>query len=476
MTTQPTPSRPPAPPAPKGAIDKDSLARLRSSLRGRLFAPSDEGYETARKVYNGMIDRHPAAVVSAADAADVASAVNFARAQGRMIAVRGGGHNPNGFATCDDGVVVDLSLMRGVRVDPTRRVARVDGGCRWADVDHATFAFGLAVPGGVVSSTGVGGLTLGGGIGHLARMYGLSIDSLISADVVLADGQFVTTSAKENPDLFWAIRGGGGNFGVVTSFEFALHPAGTVFGGPVIYPLKTMRDALKMYRAFMKSAPPEVNAFFALLIVPPADPFPKAMWNERACGVVTCYIGPHDQGAKALAPLRTFGPPAVDLVGPIPLPALQSMFDPLVPPGMLHYWKADFVREITDAAIDEHVKHAPGIPTVSSVMHIYPTDGAVHRVPADATAFHYRDANFVHVIASMYTNPSDTPKNVQWARDYWSALHPHSEEGTYVNFMMDEPATRLKATYGANFDRLSALKKKYDPTNAFRLNQNIAPK
>ncbi len=472
MTTQPTTPRPST---SKPAVDPQALARLRSTLRGQLFIPSDDGYDVARRVYNAMIDRRPAAVVRCADAADVRSAVNYARAGKLPLAVRGGGHNPNGFGTCDDGIVVDLSHMRGVRVDPARRIARVDGGCTWADADHATSAFGLAVPGGLVSTTGVGGLTLGGGIGHLSRKYGLSIDSLRSADVVLADGQFVTADARENPDLFWALRGGGGNFGVVTSFEFALHPVDELLAGPLLYPLESMRDVMKLYRSFMRTAPDEMTAFFAVLIVPPGPPFPQALWNKRVCAIVTCYLGPHEQGLSVMKPLRDFGPPLANMVGPIPFSALQSMFDALVPPGMLHYWKADFVRELNDAAIDVHVKHGPGIPTVASAMHIYPTSGAVHRVPSDATAFSYRDVEFVHVIAAIYSDPADTQRNVKWVRDYWTALHPHSEPGAYVNFMMDEPAGRVEQTYRGNFDRLRAIKRSYDPTNLFSINQNIAP-
>ena len=466
---------PTAPAARKSILDKDVIARLRSNLRGALITPIDADYETARRVYNGMIDRHPAAVVRCVDVADVMTAVNFARQNHLDVAVRGGGHNPNGFATCDDGIVIDLSRMRSVHVDPAHRVALVDGGCTWADVDHATHAFALAAPGGVVSSTGVGGLTLGGGIGHLARAFGLSIDNLLSAEVVLSDGQFVTATEDQNADLFWALRGGGGNFGVVTSFEFQLHPVGNVLAGPVLYPIEAMADVLGFFREYIATAPFDMSAFFAVLQVPPGPPFPVALHNKVVCALVTCFVGPMDQGIEVMQPLRTFGPPLLDLVGEMPFPALQSMFDPLLPPGMQHYWKADFVHELTDAAIAEHVKFGPRIPNISSAMHIYPTSGAVQRVPRDATAYSYRDANFVHVIAAMHPDPATMPANIGWVRDYWSGLHPHSAPGAYVNFLMDEAPDRIRSTYRENFDRLVAVKRRYDPTNLFRLNQNIAP-
>jgi FAD/FMN-containing dehydrogenase len=457
------------------ALDDGAVSTFRARLRGKLIRPDDAGYDEARKVWNGMIDRRPALIARCAGVADVIAAVGFAREQGLPIAIRGGSHNVTGHAVCDGGVVVDLSGMKGIRVDPEKRTARAEGGCTWGDLDHATHAFGLAAPGGIISTTGIAGLTLGGGIGHLTRKYGLSCDNLISADVVLAAGRFVTASAQTEPDLFWALRGGGGNFGVVTSFEFKLHPVSTVMGGPFLWPLAKAREAMRLYRDFMDSAPDDFNGFFAFLKVPPGPPFPVELHNTTMCGVVTAYTGPHADADKVVAALRRFGPPAVDLFGPLPFPALQSMFDPLVPEGLQNYWKADFVDELSDEAIEAHLKYGPGVPTVNSAVHIYPVSGAANRVPKEDTAYFYRDAKYVHVLAAMYPDPADTAKNVAWVRDYWSALHPYSSGGAYVNFLMEEGDERIRETFGGNYERLAKVKGKYDPTNLFRLNQNIRP-
>ncbi|MBZ5586955.1 MAG: FAD-binding oxidoreductase [Acidobacteriia bacterium] len=456
--------------------DEGAVNAFRAALRGTLLQPRDEGYEEARKVWNGMIDRRPALIARCSGVADVIAAVNFAREQKLPVAIRGGSHNVTGSAVCSGGLVIDLSNMKGIRVDPEKRTARAEGGCTWGDLDHATHAFGLAAPGGIISTTGIAGLTLGGGIGHLTRKYGLSCDNLVSADMVLADGRFVTANSKKNPDLFWAIRGGGGNFGVVTSFEFMLHPVSKVMAGPILWPLEKSREAMRAYRDFMNEAPDDFNAFFAFLVVPPGPPFPQALHNTRLCGVVAIYTGPAAEADRVLAPLRAFAPPALDFFGPLPYPVVQSMFDPLVPAGLQNYWKADFVNELSDEVIDAHVKYGPGIPTFNSAMHIYPVSGAANRVGKDETAFFYRDAKYVHVIAAMYPNPADTANNVAWVRDYWTALHPHSSGGAYVNFLMEEGDERIRATYGGNYDRLAAIKRKYDPTNLFRLNQNVQPK
>ena len=423
-----------------------------------------------------MIDRRPALIARCAGVADVIAAVNFGREQRLPVAIRGGSHNVTGNAVCDGGLVIDLSAMRGIRVDPEKRTARAEGGCTWGDLDHATHAFGLAAPGGIISTTGIAGLTLGGGIGHLTRKYGLSCDNLLSADMVLADGRFVAASQKKNADLFWGIRGGGGNFGVVTSFEFRLHPVATVMAGPILYPVEKARGALRLYRDFMKKAPQDFNAFFAFMIVPPVPHFPTHLHNTTVCGVMSVYTGHPTKAGRLIAPLRKFGPPVVDFFGPMPYPAVQSMFDGLVPEGLQNYWKADFMDELSDEAIEVHVKHGPAIPTFNSAMHIYPVSGAANKVGKDDTAYFYRDAEYVHVIAAMYPNPDDTAKNVAWVRDYWSALHPHSSGGGYVNFLMEEGEDRVRATYGGNYDRLVSLKRKYDPTNLFRLNQNVKPK
>lgn len=455
--------------------DEGAIATFKTGLRGELIRPGDDAYDGARKVWNGMIDRRPALIARCAGVADVIAAVNFARDQGLPVAIRGGSHNVTGNAVCDAGVVIDLSNMKGIRVDPEKRTVRAEGGCTWGDLDHATHVFGLAAPGGIISTTGIAGLTLGGGIGHLTRKYGLSCDNLISADVVLADGSFVTASEKKNPDLFWGLRGGGGNFGVVTSFEFRLHPVSEVMAGPILWPLEKSREALRLYRDFMDKAPDDLNAFFVFLIVPPGPPFPEHLHNKTLCGVVAMYTGPQAKADAVLAPLRKFGPPALDFFGPLPYPVVQSMFDALVPEGLQNYWKADFVNELSDEVIEAHVTHGPGIPTINSALHIYPVSGAANRVGKGDTAFFYRDAKYVHVIAAMYPNPADTAKNVAWVRDYWSALHPYSAGGAYVNFLMEEGDERIRATYGANYDKLVAVKTKYDPTNLFRLNQNVRP-
>jgi hypothetical protein len=452
-----------------------SVEELRTRLRGEIIQPSDPAYESARKVYNGMIDKRPRLIVKCADVADVIQSVMFSRNAGMLVAVRGGGHNGAGLASCDDGLVIDLSRMRGTHVDPVARTMRVDGGCTWNDVDHAGHAFGLTTPAGTISTTGVGGLTLGGGIGHLTRKYGLTIDNLLSADLVLADGTLVTASAQQNQDLFWAVRGGGGNFGVVTSFLFRLHPVKIVQAGPTLWPLDQAADVLRFYSQFITTAPEEISGFFAFLTVPPAPMFPKELHMKKHCGVVWCSTGTADQTDKALKPMRQFGKPVFDHVGPMPFPVLQSLFDGLYPPGLQWYWKADFVKELSGKAIDLHVEHGSRLPTMHSTMHLYPIDGAAGRVKNEDTAFQFRDAKWAGVIVGVDPNPANKDKIKSWARDYWEALHPYSAGGAYVNFMMDEGQDHVKATYGDNYKRLAAVKKKYDPANFFRVNQNIQP-
>jgi FAD/FMN-containing dehydrogenase len=422
-----------------------------------------------------MIDCRPRLIVRCADISDVIHCVKFARDEGLPLAVRGGGHSVAGFGTVEGGLVLDLSAMKGIRVDPVRRVARVEGGCTWGDFDHAAHVFGLATPGGLISTTGVAGLTLGGGFGHLSRRYGLACDNLLSADVVTADGRLLTASAAENADLFWAIRGGGGNFGVVTSFQFRLHPVSTVYCGPVLYPLDKSADVLRFFAEFIRDAPRELNAFFAYLIVPPGPPFPEQLHMQTMCGIVYVYCGELQKGEDLTRALGEFGPPAFALGHPAPYPAVQSMFDPLLAPGLYHYWKSDFVRDLSDAVIHEHVRFGPLIPTVHSAMHIYPLNGAVHDVPEDETAFAYRDINFTHMIAAVSPEAAPMPQYREWVRSYWSALHPYSAGGAYVNFLMDEGGDRIAASYRANYARLAAVKGKYDPGNLFRVNQNIRP-
>jgi FAD/FMN-containing dehydrogenase len=448
---------------------------FRAGLRGQLVLPTDAHYDEVRQVYNAMIDRRPGAIVRCAGVADVLWSVTFARDHGLPLAIRGGGHNGGGLGTCDDGLVIDLSLMKGIRVDPVQQTVRVEGGCTWGDVDHATHAFGMATPSGIISSTGVGGLTLGGGLGHLTRNCGLTIDNLLEADLVLADGSFVTANEQSHPDLFWAIRGGGGNFGVVTSFLFRLHPIRTVVAGPMLWPLDRAKEVMQWYRDFIPHAPFELNGFFAFLVVPPGPPFPEPLHMQNMCGIVWCHTGTEAEAVAALQPARDLAP-ALDLVGPLPHPGLQSMFDPLYPAGLQWYWKADFVKELPDAAIDLHIEHGSNVPTLFSAMHLYPIDGAAHAVGADKTAWANRDAQWAQVMVAVDSAPDNMERHIAWARGYWDALHPYSTGGAYVNFMMDdEGQERVKATYRDNYERLVAVKNKYDPTNLFRINQNIKP-
>ena len=456
-------------------VAEPAIEELRARLRGDLITRNDDEYEAARKVFNAMIDRHPALIVRCADVADVMAAVDFARDNRLTLAIRGGGHNVAGFGSCDDGLVIDMSRMKGIRVDPQSRTVRADGGCTWGDVDHATHAFGFATPGGVISTTGIAGLTLGGGIGNLTRRCGLSCDNLISADVVTADGRLVTASAKVNSDLFWAIRGGGGNFGVVTSFELRLHEVSTVYAGPIVWPLDRAADAMNFYRGFMRNAPDELNVLFAFLVVPPGPPFPEQLHGRNMCAAVVCYSGPPEKGEGVVRPLQEFGPPAFHALGPMPFPMLQGAFDPVAPPGLHHYWKADFVSDLSQEVIAGHAKFGPGVPNIFSGTHIFPISGAAHRVGKSETAWSYRDAHFAHVIYAASPDPADTPKNTEWVRSYFDALHPHSAGGAYVNFMGDEGEDRIRASYRDNYDRLVAVKKKYDPQNLFHVNQNIKP-
>jgi FAD/FMN-containing dehydrogenase len=456
-------------------VDQKELEAFQAGFRGRLIRPEDDTYDEARKVYNAMIDKHPALIAQCADVADVIQAVNFARDQHLLLAIRGGGHNGPGLGTCEDGLVIDLSKMKGVRVDPAARTVRAEGGCTWGDVDHATHIFGLATPSGIISTTGVGGLTLGGGLGHMARTCGLTIDNLLSADMVLADGSFVTASADENQDLYWAVRGGGGNFGVVTSFLFRLHPISTVYAGPMLWELDKAADAMRFYRDYILTAPEEMNGWFAFLTVPPAAPFPEHLQLKQMCGVFWCYTGPLDKAEKVFEPIRAFSPPALDFVGPIPQPAMQSMFDGLYPPGFQWYWRADWVKELSDEAIAEHVKHGSQLPTIFSTMHLYPITGAPKRMKITDTAFSYRDANWGMVIVGVDPDPNNNMKMIAWAKDYSEALHPYTAGGAYINMMMDEGQERVKAAYRDNYARLVEIKIKYDPTNLFRVNQNIRP-
>jgi FAD/FMN-containing dehydrogenase len=452
------------------------LDDLRAAVRGPVVGSDDDGYDEARSVFNGMIDRHPAAVVRVANAGDVAAAVTFAREGGLDLAVRGGGHSVPGFGTVDDGIVIDLSSMRGVEVDAGAKRARAQGGATWGDFNDATYPFGLATTGGIISTTGVGGLTLGGGIGYLTRGFGLSLDNLVAADVVTADGQHVHATERENDDLFWALRGGSGNYGVVTSFEFRLHPVKDIYGGPMFYELSDAETILKFYREYIADAPEEMGVFPAFQIAPPLPFIPEDRHGDTFVALVGCWAGPVEQGEEAFKPFHDVAHVVAEMVGPAPYPALNSAFDALYPPGQLqHYWKASFVKELTDEAIAAHLRHGPDVPVVNSTMHIYPINGAVHRVASDATAFAYRDANFATVIAGMWPDPTQNDANIKWVRDYYDATAPHSEEGGYINFMSDDDQGRIKANYKGNYERLVDVKRKYDPDNLFHVNQNIKP-
>jgi FAD/FMN-containing dehydrogenase len=450
------------------------LADLRERISGGVVGPEDGDYDEARSVYNAMIDRRPALVARCRSVADVQAALDAGRKSGVPLAVRGGGHNGPGFGTVDGGVVIDLSPMRSVEVDPDRRTARVEGGATWHLVDEATHGHGLATPAGIISSTGVGGLTLGGGHGYLSRRYGLTIDNLLEADVVLADGTTVHASENEHPDLFWALRGGGGNFGIVTSFTFRLHPVRNVICGPTAWPASATADVLSWFRDFMPAQDEDLYGFFATMTVPPVDAFPEAFHLHKACAVVWCYLGDPADAKDALAPVRAVEP-AFDGIGEAPYPALQSAFDGLYPSGLQWYWRGDFFQTVPDAAVEAHAKFAEELPTMHSAMHLYPIDGAVNRVGADETAWAYRDATYSQVIVGVDPDPANAPVIKQWAVDYWEATHPYSAGGAYVNFMMDEGQERVQATYGSNYERLAEVKATYDPQNLFRVNQNIRP-
>lgn len=454
---------------------QQAITEFRGQFRGQVIEPEDPLFEQARKVYNASIDRKPRLIAKCTDVADVITAVRMAKAQGLPVSIRGGGHNAAGLGVCDNGLVIDLSPIKYVRVDPSARTVLVGAGCTWGEVDHATHAFGLAVPSGIVSTTGVAGLTLGGGMGHLTRKYGLTIDNLLSVDLVLADGSFVVANAEENPDLFWAVRGGGGNFGIVTSFLFEAHPVHTVCAGPMLWNLDDEADVMKWYREFITHAPEEMNGFFAILGVPPGPPFPEELHLRTMCGIVWCYLGSLEQANAILEPIRSYRPPVFEFFVPMPFPMLQGMFDPIYPPGLQWYWKADFFKDLKDEAIEKHLEHAGLLPTWQSGMHLYPVNGKVNRVREGDTPFSYRDAVWSQVIVGVDPDPANFGKISTWARNYYDALHPFGAGGAYLNFMMEEGEDRIRATYRGNYNRLAAIKAKHDPGNFFRVNQNIRP-
>ncbi|MGZ4502087.1 MAG: FAD-binding oxidoreductase [Nocardioidaceae bacterium] len=448
---------------------------LRSQVTGAVITPASPEYEEARKVYNFMIDRRPAAIVQCADAADVAAVVRQAAETGLELAVRGGAHSVPGFGTADGALVADLSGLSSVTVDPTSRTARVGGGVTWGGFNEAAGEHGLATTGGIISTTGVGGLTLGGGIGYLARGYGLSCDNLLSAEVVTADGRTVTASESEHPDLFWALRGGGGNFGVVTEFTFRMHPVTEIYGGPMFFELSDGPAILAYFNEFIKNAPREYGGFPAFQIAPPLPFVPENRVGEPFVAVVSCWTGSTRDGEQILQGFRDVANPVAEFVGAMPYPALNSAFDALVPRGLQHYWKAAFMDDLSPEAIATHMEHGPRVPTVNSTVHLYPINGACHDVAADATAFGHRDATYAVVIAGMWPDPADNEANTRWVRGYDAALAPHAQGGGYVNFASADDQPKVAANYGANYPRLQEVKRRYDPGNLFHLNQNIQP-
>ena len=440
---------------------------FKAGLRGQLLSPGDESYDRARKLWNGMFDRRPALIARCAGAADVIRAVSFARDNRLAVAVRGGGHSFPGHSVCDGGLVIDLSAMKAIRVDLRKRTARAQAGVKWIEFDHETQAFGLATTGGTDGDTGIAGLTLGGGLGWLSSKYGLTVDNLVSADVVTADGRLLTASATENQDLFWGLRGGSGNFGVVTSFEYQLHAVGpTILGGMVAYPLGRAKEVLRFYRQFAKAAPDDLTTY-AAFVTPPG--------GETVSALFCCYCGPLDKGEEVIRPLRSLGSPVQDLLGPMPYVAQQRLFEGGFPAGSYYYAKAGSLAELTDEAIEVFAEYAATKPSPLSGVLVQTVCGAASRVESDATAFPHRRLPYAPVIVSQWLDAATSDKNVGWARDFWKALDPLAGGGVYVNDLSHDDADRVRTAYGANYERLAALKKAYDPDNLFRLNPNITP-
>ncbi len=448
-------------------LDEATVQEFKTSMRGPLLCPGDAGYHEARTVWNAMIDRRPALIACCTGAADVISAVNFARDNSLLVSVRGGGHNVAGFAVSDGGLMIDLSRMKGIRVDPASRVARAEPGLTWGEFDRETQAFGLATTGGFVPSTGIAGLTLGGGIGYLVRRFGLACDNLLSVDIVTADSQLRTASATENEDLFWGVRGGGGNLGIVTSFEYRLHPVGPlVLGGLLFHPISEARRILRFYHEFAPSAPEELMVHCVLVTSPEGQP---------AVAFIVCYSGPMEKGEAVIRPLRQCGSLAADMVRPMPYTGVQALGGELLPPGRQNYWKSSFIYELSDKAIDTMITQFEGVPSPFSVAALEPLGGAMSRVGQDETAFGERGALYSLIVAASWTNPAENDKNIQWTRGFWEAMRPYESDAAYINYLDADEQHRIKDVYGGKYERLVALKNKYDPTNLFRLNQNIKP-
>ncbi len=463
--------------APAILPDRAAIASSMAGIRGAVFRPGDDGYDEARAVWNGMIDRHPGLIVRCAGTADVIACVNLAREKELPIAIRGGGHNVAGSAVCDNGVVVDLTAMKGIEVDPGGQTVRAQPGLLWGEFDRETQAFGLATTGGIVTHTGIAGLTLGGGIGWLMRRHGLTCDNLVAADVVLADGRFLHVSERENADLLWGLRGGGGNFGIVTAFQYRLHPVGPqVLAGVILHPAERAPEVLRSYRDYIATAPDDLTTIVNLRQAPPAPFLPPHLHGRAVVVIAVCYAGPVEDGERILAPLRRFGEPLIDLIEPKPYAAHQGMFDASVPHGLRYYWKSHYFGPLSDAALDTLIRHAWQAPSPTSYTILFHLGGAIRRVDGTATAFEDRSAEHALNINAVWTDPQATETHVAWARNFWEAMHPHSTGGVYVNFLGEDGEARVRAAYGPDkYLRLAALKRKYDPTNLFRLNQNISP-
>ena len=449
------------------ALDATTVAGLRSRVRGPVLTAADAGYDAARRIWNAMIDKRPALIVRCAGAADVLEAVRFAAAREVLVSVRGGGHNVAGTAVCDGGLMIDLSPMKGIQVDPVARTAWAQPGLLWQEFDHETQVFGLATTGGVVGETGIAGLTLGGGVGWLVRKYGLTCDNFLAADVVTADGQFRRATPEENAELFWALRGGGGNFGVVTAFHYRLHPVSTVLAGLVIHPRSAARDVIRFHRDFIAVAPEELTSYVGLI---------TALDGQPMVALASCYCGDLEEGERVLRPLREFGSPLVDDIKPIPYAGMQGLFGPAFPWGHRNYWKSSFLRALPDAAVDAVVEHANRAQSPLSAVALEYYGGAASRVAADATAFPHRTATYHCLILGQWRDPAEDPAHIGWARDGWEAVRPWSNGAVYMNALGDDAgAQAVRDAYGVNYPRLAALKSKFDPNNLFRLNQNIAP-
>ena len=449
---------------------------LKQKVAGKVILPQDSNFDEARTVYNGMIDKRPAIILQCANEKDVVTGIKFAKANNLEVAIKSGGHHGAGLGLCDNGFVIDLSNFKKIEIDAEKQTAVVEPGNTLSEVDAATHEYGLALPSGIIGTTGIGGITLGGGVGYHSRKGGLTIDNLLEARVVLSSGEIVTANENTNPDLFWALRGGGGNFGIVVSFTFNLIPSKMVYAGPMFWPLEQAAEAMKFYDQLTLNASNDLYGFFAFLVVPAGDPFPEHLHNKRVCGVVWNYTGPMDKAEEVFKPIREFGPPILDFVSEIPVPALNTMFDALYPPGLQWYWKAHYINEFSDGCIDTSIKFGELLPTMHSTTHFYPIDGKVHDLKNEDTAWANRDSRWAQVIVGVDPDPANAEKITKWCRDYYDAMIPYaSNKGGYINFIMDEGEDKVKASYGSNYTKLVEVKTKYDPENFFHVNQNIKP-